>query len=67
MPRVASKIGATIKGKNLLPGSKFFPLRAAPICLRSKIFHVNVPLLKMFVLSMVRTSVMFVMSAMPME
>ena len=42
MARIASKIGATLKGKNLLPeGSKFFPLRAAPM-VKKQIFHVNV-------------------------
>ena len=32
LPSITSKIGATLKGENLLPtGSKFFPLRVAPI------------------------------------
>ena len=29
LPKIASKIGATLNGMNL--GSKFFPLRAAPM------------------------------------
>ena len=41
MHRIASKIGAALKGKNLLPeGSKFFPLRAAAPMVKSKIFYV---------------------------
>ena len=47
MPRIAPKIGAILKGKNLPPflasiGGKFFCLRAAAI--RSKLFHANATL-----------------------
>ena len=37
MPRIASEIGASLKGKNLLPeGANFFLLRAAPIIKKKK-------------------------------
>ena len=42
MPRIASKIGATIKRKNW--GSKFIPLKAAPMIKKQSIY-VNVTLL----------------------
>ena len=38
LPRIASKIGTTLKVKNSLPGSKFFTLREAPVLKIDKLF-----------------------------
>ena len=37
MPRIGSKIGANLKGKNVLRESKFFPLRAVPVVKKQNI------------------------------
>ena len=76
MPRITSKIGATLKGKNLLPlrgyskrkefaprGSKFFPLRAAPMKKKQTVLCKNHFVINIF-LRMLRACVMCIMSAM---
>ena len=54
MFRSTSKIGATLKGKNLLQEEQILSFKSSPYSKEAKYFYVNATLLQIFFVRMVR-------------
>ena len=63
MLRITSKIGATLKGKNLLQEEQILSFKSSPYGKEAKYFYVNATLLQIFFVRMVRICVMCVIWA----